>query len=304
MIKRYLKPLIKDQAAQDQTAKELKDLRNSVGLVFLFANFSFVLVAFFLQFNVSSVYIPWPCAITVKDGEKGSAVLNDKLSKVDPLGFGFLVIFGICLFVQFTSMLFHRFNTFLHILSTTKVSKAKELNENDPSGMVELVQKLGTLTENELNYTENSQNSDDEDDENMKNKASRNNFMGKTFRVKPENVKQTIKEAFLSRLDKLESINKQYGDEDFIRRASRFGDLGLNSEPKTTAALMTLRNKMMTIRQGKFLDTSVFGNRQLTKTGSQINQKARIYTPHGVGFNNRKPSVGQNFQMPKHGFNY
>ena len=271
-----------------------------------------MLVAFFLQFNVSTVYIPWPCTVVEKDEDDEAIILNDKFSKVDPLGFGFLILFGICLILQFTSMLVHRFRTCLHILSTTKLTKAR-LDLDDPEGMVELVQKMGALHESKPDYDDGDDDNDDDDDgTSLMKKTYRANFMEKTVRLKPENRKQTIKQAFLSRLDQLETMNNQYGDEDFVRNVSRIEELGLGREPKTTAALMTLRNKMMTVRQAKLPDASVFSQRNNdARNGSQGPQKARMYTPHGgIARNVRKPSVAQfnqytdNIQPNRHGFNY
>lgn len=283
---------MKDRASEEKSANDLIDLRNRVGMVFLFSNITFVLLAFVLQFNVSIVYIPWPCP--VPDSTDGAAI-NDTTSKVDPMGITFLVIFGVCLIVQFVSMLIHRFNTFLHIISTTKLQKNKHIRSDDPEGMVELVQRLGTLREIEPDYENDYDNDSDDSEVDRKQAYRRKNFMEKTVKLKSNNM-QTIKEAFLSRLEKLENMGAQSNDDEFYRNVQRNDQFGLTKEPKTRAALMTLRNKMKTIRHAT-PDQSVFAN-NITKNGSQIAN--RMYTPHnGVMRNTRKPSVTQYSPNPE-----
>ncbi|ESO13180.1 hypothetical protein HELRODRAFT_159811 [Helobdella robusta] len=300
LIKMYLKPLIKDKATEEKYAQELKELRNKVSLGFLFANTAFVLTAFVLQFNVKIVYIPWPCPTKVQPG-KVDLSYNSSTSKVDPLGFIFLLIFGSCLIVQVLAMIIHRFNTFLHIMSTTKLNFfKKEDSMATPQAMVETAKQLGTLEEPDY-LSEDIYNLDEEeyDDEIRKPNVPRS--LAKAAKMAA--TKNTITGVFLKRLGELESNGRGYNDEDFINNLKTHR--GLNQavkDPKTRMALMTMRQKM-TIARKTFANPpneSVFAGkipyknanfyhdqkRKSRRANDSQSKKPPLYRPHH-GFSGR-----------------
>jgi hypothetical protein len=108
LIRKYLKPSGKTEKKEKKLKKDLLKLRNTISIVFLFFNGVFVVLIFVLQLNVKTVYIPWPCP------DKHGGV-----SRIDPLGFIFLAIFGTIILIQTISMLIHRMATFGHIMAST-----------------------------------------------------------------------------------------------------------------------------------------------------------------------------------------
>ncbi|KAK3089453.1 hypothetical protein FSP39_003735 [Pinctada imbricata] len=54
----------------------------------------------------------------------------DLLSRIEPLGFVFLVVFTVLLLMQLVGMLIHRYGTLLHIISATKLGKRSDSEES------------------------------------------------------------------------------------------------------------------------------------------------------------------------------
>lgn len=111
ILEKYLHPLKEDKEKKKQIESELKSLRNNVAFGFLMMNFLFATAIFQLQNN--------------EDQLKKMYILNE----YEPLSVAFLLVFAIIIFVQFIGMLFHRYGTFLHLISSVHLfalSKAKE----------------------------------------------------------------------------------------------------------------------------------------------------------------------------------
>lgn len=120
---------------QKDIKDNLKDLRNRMSVGFLFLNGVFVITLYVLQSNTATLYVPWPC-----DDKHGNNIT------LDPLGFTFLVMFGLLMVVQIVGMLMHRTTTFLHIMSTTFLSASqKEHEEENTQFMIKLAKNLGNL---------------------------------------------------------------------------------------------------------------------------------------------------------------
>ncbi|XP_066299933.1 chitin synthase chs-2-like [Branchiostoma lanceolatum] len=113
LIAKYLHPLEEDKQEQERIAGELKNLRNKVTFGFFMLNALWIIVTFVLQINTKDLYIPYE----LPDGTK---------LKVEALGLAFLTFFIIVLVIQFTSMVFHRFSTLIHILAATEISCRKK----------------------------------------------------------------------------------------------------------------------------------------------------------------------------------
>ena len=91
----------------------LKDLRNKATGAFLIINTIFMMVIFTLQVQDidTGLYIRWPCG--------GTSLY------LEPIGFMFLLLFGVVLVVQTVGMIIHRVETYLHIMASTSLWKGK-----------------------------------------------------------------------------------------------------------------------------------------------------------------------------------
>lgn len=107
LIASYLLPIPKDVKKEEKQAMELKELRNQLSGAFLLINAIFVTVVFALQLNMDTLYVPWPCGDDMR---------------VEPLGFVFMMVFGVIMIIQTIGMCFHRTSTFLHIMSSTQIA--------------------------------------------------------------------------------------------------------------------------------------------------------------------------------------
>lgn len=111
-------------------------------VTFFMLNALFVTVVFLLQLNKSKVHINWPLDAKInmtitkyKDvSEKcvdrpaiPSKSINSFLQiiitkthlELEPVGVLFIIFFAVILVIQFLAMLFHRFETLCHLLSST-----------------------------------------------------------------------------------------------------------------------------------------------------------------------------------------
>jgi chitin synthase len=102
--------------------KDLLQLRNKVCLAFLLMNALFVTIVYTLtevnkqEHGTLSVKIP--CQ-TNSDSGYGQG-------HIEPISFAFTAVFGIMLFVQFVCMLFHRYSTLLHVISSSEINFKKK----------------------------------------------------------------------------------------------------------------------------------------------------------------------------------
>ncbi|XP_041366849.1 chitin synthase chs-2-like [Gigantopelta aegis] len=102
-IKKYLHPLDEDKSHQEQIKTDLKLLRNNVVFIYFLLNFLWCVITLQLQgleSELKNFYI---------------------IKKYEPLSLLFLSIFAVVLLLQFFSMLVHRWGTFLHLMSSTRV---------------------------------------------------------------------------------------------------------------------------------------------------------------------------------------
>ncbi|XP_052795778.1 chitin synthase chs-2-like [Mya arenaria] len=121
-IHKYLKPLENNKKLQEKFNRELISLRNNCVYGFFMLNFMLALAL--LQLQVS------------KESLNGFYIAG----KYEPLSVTFLSIFAILLLTQFIFMLSHRWRTFCHFISSTKVfecfcsrrkkTKAQEFQEH------------------------------------------------------------------------------------------------------------------------------------------------------------------------------
>ncbi|OWF54075.1 uncharacterized protein LOC110445657 [Mizuhopecten yessoensis] len=102
-IKKYLEPINEDKDKQLQIKDDLTSLRNNVVFGYFLMNLLFMIAIFQLQLNeeqLSEFFI---------------------LGEYEPLSLAFLSVFAIVLLTQFVGMLLHRWGTFLHLMSSTRI---------------------------------------------------------------------------------------------------------------------------------------------------------------------------------------
>ncbi|KAK8746557.1 hypothetical protein OTU49_017078, partial [Cherax quadricarinatus] len=154
LLEKYLHPLIKNPAEQKQAEIELKELRNKSFFGFFMLNALFVLIVFLLQLNKDELHIDWPLGIkeniTVIP-ETQEVLISQEYLQLEPIGLVFVFFFALILIIQFVAMLFHRFGTISHILSSTELTccnkKAEDATEDAfiQRNAVDIVKQLQKL---------------------------------------------------------------------------------------------------------------------------------------------------------------
>lgn len=117
LIETYLKPSDTSEEHKKTIKKDLTQLRNKVCLAFLLLNTLFITIVYTLtevnKQEGGSLSIPLPCGVPSANN-KGYGQ-----GHIEPISFAFTAVFGIILLIQFICMLFHRYSTLLHIISTS-----------------------------------------------------------------------------------------------------------------------------------------------------------------------------------------
>jgi len=103
IIKKYLHPLDEDKSHKDKIANDLIQLKNNVVFIYFMINFLWTIITLQLQ--------------SMEDKLKDFYII----SKYEPLSLMFLSIFAFCITLQFVSMFVHRWGTFLHLMSSTRI---------------------------------------------------------------------------------------------------------------------------------------------------------------------------------------
>lgn len=191
---------------------ELMDLRNKMSTAFLLLNAIFVVVIFVLQMNTETLYIPWPCGDT----------------KMDPLGFIFMMMFGVIMFIQIVGMLVHRTSTFFHIMSTTVVNCFwhKKDDKDNVTDMVELAKRMGKLDYDEqmtmstVGGRSTMQSMMDDGGDDIKSDKYARKTIIKIQRKTKKRValRPDVNEAFSKRLTKLDEIDNDLGIDEVQRK--------------------------------------------------------------------------------------
>lgn len=103
IIKKYLHPLDEDKNHKEKIANDLNQLKNNVVFIYFMLNFLWTVITLQLQ--------------TMEDKLKDFYIIR----KYEPLSLMFLSIFAFCITLQFFSMFIHRWGTFLHLMSSTRI---------------------------------------------------------------------------------------------------------------------------------------------------------------------------------------
>ncbi|XP_063977240.1 chitin synthase chs-2 isoform X2 [Diachasmimorpha longicaudata] len=164
LLAQYLYPIDEDKAEKARIAGDLIELRNKSVFAFLMFNALFVLIVFLLQLNKDQLHVVWPLGVktNITFVEETSEVhVSKEYLQLEPIGLVFVFFFALILVIQFTAMLFHRFGTFAHILSSTVLVCCNK--KKDPSGgelgteqAVEFARDLQRLDGMEEDYDEGS----------------------------------------------------------------------------------------------------------------------------------------------------
>nr|XP_045601815.1 chitin synthase chs-2-like isoform X3 [Procambarus clarkii] len=154
LIEKYLHPLIKNPTEQKQAEIELEELRNKSFFGFFMLNALFVLIVFLLQLNKDELHIDWPLGIKENITiipETQEVLISQEYLQLEPIGLVFVFFFALILVIQFVAMLFHRFGTISHILSSTELTccnkKAEDATEDAfiQRNAVDIVRQLQRL---------------------------------------------------------------------------------------------------------------------------------------------------------------
>jgi len=252
LIHRYLYPLDKDKVKEEQAAQGLLELRNKMSFAYFLVNMIWAVTIFVLQMNTDQISIPWPFGNNLR---------------LEPLGFIFLVFFGLVMILQTLGMIMHRTSTFLHIIASTSYGWFKKPNIGDsPEGIeacIELAKTMGALNKDEPTEAESSIHTQHEvdlpesDAEIMRRKTVRHTM------VHPKHRKSTVAphldDAFAEKLGQLESelANPSNTIEDINQNV--FGKTKSRHMAKSVRALTVIRKTVR--RPGNMQNSKV---KQLT----------------------------------------
>nr|NP_001296068.1 uncharacterized LOC105380296 [Plutella xylostella]API61825.1 chitin synthase 1 [Plutella xylostella]API61826.1 chitin synthase 1 [Plutella xylostella]BAF47974.1 chitin synthase 1 [Plutella xylostella] len=158
LIDKYLYPIDANKEEQARISHDLKELRNSSVFSFFMINALFVLIVFLLQLNKDNLHIKWPFGVKTNityDEVTQEVLISKEYLQLEPIGLVFVFFFALILVIQFTAMLFHRFGTLSHILSSTELNwfcnkKAEDLSQDalldkNAIAIVKDLQKLNGL---------------------------------------------------------------------------------------------------------------------------------------------------------------
>ncbi|XP_008215122.2 chitin synthase chs-2 [Nasonia vitripennis] len=136
-ISSYLYPIDKDEKREAEIARSILDLRDQYVFKFFMINALFVLIVFLMQLNKDLLHFQWPLGVKYNvtyDSDKTEVVISEEYLQLEPIGCLFIIGFISVLFIQFVAMLFHRFDTFSHIMAKVSLDlyccdKASDLSE-------------------------------------------------------------------------------------------------------------------------------------------------------------------------------
>ncbi|NP_001245291.1 chitin synthase A [Bombyx mori] len=148
-----------DEVSQEaRIAGDLLELRNKSVFAFVMFNALFILIVFLLQLNKDQLHVVWPLGVKTNITymeETGQLLISKEYLQLEPIGLVFVFFFALILVIQFSAMLFHRFGTISHILSSTDLNwfcskKSEDLSQDalldkNAIAIVKDLQKLNGL---------------------------------------------------------------------------------------------------------------------------------------------------------------
>lgn len=130
LISNYLKPLEADKVKEHEMADQLREFRNKMAFAFFFLN------GLWLVIMTAMNEVRGTLSITIPQ-VYGNPVI------IEPLGFIFLIIFAVLLLLQLIGMIWHRYDTLLHVIAATELRK----NTADYSITISKIKELIKPTE-------------------------------------------------------------------------------------------------------------------------------------------------------------
>ncbi len=137
LIQKYLKPVHMDALEKQKLQLGLNDLRDQGVFGFFMLDalwIAFVFSVLLAQNRLKDMlFIPVPIPSSYNDH-----------AMIEPLGVMLIFFFGIICLIQFVAMLCHRYNTFQHILASTKLrsSKFEGVRIEDIMDIVKMLQQI------------------------------------------------------------------------------------------------------------------------------------------------------------------
>ena len=120
LIEKYLHPIEYDKAHESKMRVDLKTLRNNAAFLFFMLNFLWLFIIFLLQVVQDQLKDTLYIRVPTEDGLE--------YRHFEPLSVAFLVFFALIILIQFVSMLFHRYGTFLHIIASSSLKCCSRKN--------------------------------------------------------------------------------------------------------------------------------------------------------------------------------
>ncbi|CAL1533661.1 unnamed protein product [Lymnaea stagnalis] len=103
LIKKYLYPIEENKEQKEKIAKDLVEVRNNIVFIFIMLNFLWTVISLQLQSS--------------EDMLKDYYIIQ----KYEPMSLVFLTVFASVMVIQFVGMIMHRWGTFLHLMSSTRI---------------------------------------------------------------------------------------------------------------------------------------------------------------------------------------
>ena len=128
ILAKYLAPLDKNADDERRIHADLISLRNNAGFAFLMLNAIWIILQFQCEY-VATQFTEIMIDIGRFFGKEGT--------KVQVLGLLFMMFFATCMIIQFFTMIFHRWGTFIEILASTKLFEKHRRYKLKPGSNIE-----------------------------------------------------------------------------------------------------------------------------------------------------------------------
>ncbi|XP_018314062.1 uncharacterized protein [Mycetomoellerius zeteki] len=148
LIGKYLQPIESDEESQNKITQELINCRDAYLSKFFMLNALFVLIVFLMQLNKDRLHLQWPLGMKYNItyySEKNEVHLTKEYLRLEPIGCLFIVAFVSILGIQFCAMLFHRFDTFSHVLANTKLPSCTKITSSEDNVFEKHADKIAQI---------------------------------------------------------------------------------------------------------------------------------------------------------------
>ncbi len=145
LIEKYLYPIEHDVSHEAKIKRDLRTLRNNAAFLFFMLNFLWLFIIFLL----TVVQDQLKDTLYIRVPKRGGT----EEKHFEPLSVAFLVFFAMIILIQFISMLFHRYGTFLHILASTSLrccsKRYQAIGVEDIVETVKVMQQIKGMVDDE-----------------------------------------------------------------------------------------------------------------------------------------------------------